>query len=165
MSAVFDAASANANFEFLTADAMVIAQPSISLSMLNNGQAVNRFQADETVQLQAILADATGRPIEGEIIVFASGIGTLNTTDALTDNLGAAQVSLSPAVTDIGATVLCAQTETEIDNLSLIASINVEIQSVDALSEDVIRFAYFTTDGVFVEGEIGVSIANDDGSA
>jgi hypothetical protein len=163
MSAVFDAASANANFEFLTADAMVIAQPSISLSMLNNGQAVNRFQADETVQLQAILADATGRPIEGEIIVFASGIGTLNTTDALTDNLGVAQVSLSPAVTDIGATVLCAQTE--IDNLSLIASINVEIQSVDALSEDVIRFAYFTTDGVFVEGEIGVSIANDDGSA
>ncbi|MFT4995001.1 MAG: hypothetical protein ACI965_002043, partial [Paraglaciecola sp.] len=163
ISAIFDVINADANFEFIAQDITVRAPPSIRVSMLNNGQAVNRFQADETVQLQGILADATGMPIEGEIIVFTAGKGALNTTDALTDNQGIARVTLTPASSDIGAMVVSAQSQ--IDNLSLLASINVEIQPMGTINEDVIRFGHFNKDKVFIEGEMGVSVADNGGSA
>ena len=51
ISVTFETVSADANFEFLAGEVTVVAQPLINISMLNNGEAVNRFKADETVQL------------------------------------------------------------------------------------------------------------------
>lgn len=79
------------NFEFLATEVGVISQPSISISMINNGLPLNRFKADETVQLQAILLDAVGAAIENQIVIFSTGKGILNISETLTNDLGLAQ--------------------------------------------------------------------------
>ena len=143
------------NFEFLRAENEVISKPSIAISMLRNGLPVNRFQTDETVQLQALLLDASGSAIENEIVIFSAGKGSLNTSEGLTNNAGIAQVTLSALEDDLGALVISAQAD--INDVQLLDAINVEIQSADVVDEQVIRLGYFTEDNIFVEGEIGAS--------
>jgi hypothetical protein len=54
--------------------------------------------------------------------------------------------------------------QTQVSNVQLVDSINVEIQSTDAVDEQVIRLGYFIQDNVFVEGEIGVFSEDSDGN-
>ena len=80
----------------------------VSMAMLNNGQGVNRFQADTDVQLQTQIVDENDDPIAGVIVTFSAQRGTLNTDSALTDSNGVAQVTLSATDSDIGAGVATA---------------------------------------------------------
>lgn len=162
ISASFGETIADVNFEFLGAEVVVIVQPSIAISMLNNGLPVNRFQTDETVQLQALLLDDSGIAIANEIVIFSTEKGSLNTSEALTNNMGIAQVTLSALETELGALVISAQTQ--INDIQLLDAINVEIQSADVVDDQVIRLGYFTQDNIFVEGEIGASSQDNTGN-
>jgi hypothetical protein len=149
------------NFEFLRSDVEVDSQPSIAILMLSNGLPVNRFQTDETVQLQAVLLDDSDNAIENEIVLFSAGKGNLNTSEALTNKMGIAQVTLSALETDLGALVVSAQTQ--INDVQILDAINVEIQSADIVDAQVISLGSFTQDNIFVAGEIGASSQDSSG--
>jgi hypothetical protein len=101
--------------------------------ILKNGVAVNRFKANEQVQIQAVIRDDNAQPLENLIVNFTTGRGSLNTNDALTDNSGTAQVTLTPADTDVGAAVVSALTFTnnlsETEGIATTATINAEVVS------------------------------------
>ncbi|AGH47429.1 Ig-like domain-containing protein [Paraglaciecola psychrophila] len=163
LNASFDSVNTGANYEFLAAYIAVVNPPSINVVMLKGGQPSVRFKADEQVQLQSRLVDQEGLPIEGVIINFVTGKGVLNTSDALTDSQGVAEVSLSTEISELGAAVATAQAR--VNNVDLVSSLNFEVQSVDAISDQIIRVGHFTTNGVFVENVIGVSATNTNGDA
>lgn len=149
------------NYEFLAVDMIALPILTIDLTILKNGVAVNRFKANEQVQIQAIIRDENEKPIENVIVNFTTGKGSLNTSDALTDNFGIAQVTITPNITEIGAAVVSALIL--INEAEALASLNFEIQSPDPTSEEIIRIGHFDVDGVFIENEIGVSIADSQG--
>jgi hypothetical protein len=72
-------------------------------------------------------------------------------------------VSLSTEISELGAAVATAQAR--INNVDLVSSLNFEIQSVDAISDQIIRVGHFTANEVFVENVIGVSATNTNGDA
>jgi hypothetical protein len=161
--AKFDSVNTVANYEFLAAYIPVVIPPSINVIMLKGGQPSVRFKADEQVQLQSTLIDQEGLPMEGVIVNFVTGKGVLNTSDALTDGQGVAQVSLSAEISELGASVATAQAR--VNNVDVVSSLNFEIQSVDAISDQIIRVGHFTVNDVFVENIIGVSTTNINGDA
>jgi hypothetical protein len=113
--------------------------------------------------LQFTLIDQEGLPLEDIIVSFVTGKGVLNTSDALTDSRGIAQVSLVAEPNELGAAVATAQAR--FNNVDLLSSLNFEIQSMDAISEQIIRVGHFDDNDVFVENVIGVSVTNASGDA
>ena len=87
LSATYDDASATQNYEYLSATTTANETAVVSTAMLNNGQGVNRFQADTDVQLQTQIVDENDDPIAGVIVTFSAQRGTLNTDSALTLSL------------------------------------------------------------------------------
>jgi hypothetical protein len=162
LSASFGDAISQNNYEFLADDIVLSPVLTIELSILKDGVAVNRFKANEQVQIQAVIRDENAEPLENLIVNFTSGRGNLNTNDALTDNSGTAQVTLTPADTDIGAAVVSALTL--VNDEELLASLNFEIQSTDVISEDIIRIGHFDAADMFIENEIGISVADPQGN-
>ncbi|WP_293746345.1 Ig-like domain-containing protein [uncultured Paraglaciecola sp.] len=162
LEASFGDVTSQSNYEFLAAQVVVLPLLRIDLSILNNGVVVNRFKANEQVQIQAVINDENAQPIENIIVNFSVGRGSLNTSDALTDSSGTAQVTLIPTDLDIGAAVVSALTL--VNGEELLASLNFEIQSPDAISEQVIRIGHFNVDGVFVENELGISASDSQGN-
>jgi hypothetical protein len=154
--------TSQSNYEFLAADIAVLPVFAIDFTILKNGVAVNRFKANEQVQIQAVISDENAEPVENLIVNFTTGRGSLSTNDALTDDSGTAQVTLTPADIDIGAGVVTALTL--VNGEELLASLNFEIQSPDAISEQTIRIGHFNTDAVFVENEIGISVSDSVGN-
>ena len=154
--------TSQSNYEFLAADIAVLPVFAIDFTILKNGVAVNRFKANEQVQIQAVISDENAEPVENLIVNFTTGRGSLNTNDALTDDSGTAQVTLTADDIDIGAAVVTALTL--VNGEELLASLNFEIQSSDAISEQTIRIGHFNTDAVFVENEIGISVSDSVGN-
>ncbi|MGY0649558.1 MAG: Ig-like domain-containing protein, partial [Paraglaciecola chathamensis] len=161
LSATYDDASATQNYEYLSATTTANETAVVSMAMLNNGQGVNRFQADTDVQLQTQIVDENDDPIAGVIVTFSAQRGTLNTDSALTDSNGVAQVTLSATDSDIGAGVATAIAV--VNDVDLASSLNYEIQAAGAISEQVIRLGYFDEDNVFIENQLGVSTRNTGG--
>jgi hypothetical protein len=143
----------------LAKDIIVLPTLTIILTILKNGVAFNRFKASEQVQIQAVIRDENLGPVENIIVSFTTGKATLNTSDALTDGSGMAQVTLIPEDTDIGAAVVSALILINNDT-ELLASINFAVQAADVISAQIIRIGHFDTDNVFVENEIGISAAD-----
>ena len=154
--------TSQSNYEFLAADIAVLPVFAIDFTILKNGVAVNRFKANEQVQIQAVISDENAEPVENLIVNFTTGRGSLNTNDALTDDSGTAQVTLTADDIDIGAAVVTALTL--VNGEELLASLNFEIQSPDTISEQTIRIGHFNTDDVFVENEIGISVSDSVGN-
>jgi len=154
--------TSQSNYEFLAADIAVLPVFAIDFTILKNGVAVNRFKANEQVQIQAVISDENAEPVENLIVNFTTGRGSLNTNDALTDDSGTAQVTLTADDIDIGAAVVTALTL--VNGEELLASLNFEIQSPDTISEQTIRIGHFNTDAVFVENEIGISVSDSVGN-
>jgi hypothetical protein len=154
--------TSQSNYEFLAADIAVLPAFAIDFTILKNGVAVNRFKANEQVQIQAVISDENAEPVENLIVNFTTGRGSLNTNDALTDDSGTAQVTLTADDIDIGAAVVTALTL--VNGEELLASLNFEIQSPDTISEQTIRIGHFNTDAVFVENEIGISVSDSVGN-
>lgn len=161
LSASVGETNASANYEFLTSGIGVTAQPTITLSLLSNGQASNRFRADQQVQIQALIVDENEAPVPDAIVTFSAQRGTLNTDSALTDVNGVAQVTLAASDTDIGAGVATAQAS--LDSATLSGALNYEVQSPDAINQQTIRFGHFDGDDIFVENQIGVSTRDANG--
>ncbi len=155
----FGGATSESSYEFLAKDIIVLSALTIDLTILKNGVAVNRFKASEQVQIQAVISDENLGPVENIIVSFTTGKGTLNTSDALTDGSGMAQVTLIPEDTDIGAAVVSALILVDNDT-ELLASINFAVQAADVISAQIIRIGHFDADNVFVENEIGISAAD-----
>jgi len=160
--ASFDEVTSQKNYEFLAADIAVLPVLSIDLKMFKNGLATNRFKANEQVQIRAVVSNENAQPVENLIVNFTAGKGSLNTNDALTDNTGTAQVTLTPADVDIGAAAVSALTL--VNGEELLASLNFEIQAADVISEQTIRIGHFNSDGVFVENELGISASDSQGN-
>jgi hypothetical protein len=160
--ASFGDATSQKKYEFLAADIAVLPILNINLKMLKNGVAINRFKANEQVQIQAVVSDENAEPVENLIINFTSGKGSLNANDALTDNSGIAQVTLTPEILDIGAAVVSALTL--VNGEELLASLNFEIQSPDVTGEQTIRIGHFNSGDVFVENELGISASDSQGN-
>jgi hypothetical protein len=163
LNATFDGVSIGVNYELLAAYIPVVIPPSMNVLMLKGGQPTVRFKADEQVQLQSTLIDQDGLPLEGVIVNFITGKGVLNTSDALTNSQGIAQVPLAAEISELGASVATAQAR--VNNVDIVSSLNFEIQSVDAISDQIIRVGHFTANDVFVENIIGVSTTNINGDA
>ncbi|WP_293759117.1 Ig-like domain-containing protein [uncultured Paraglaciecola sp.] len=155
----FGGATSESSYEFLAKDIIVLSALTIDLTILKNGVAVNRFKASEQVQIQAVISDENLGPVENIIVSFTTGKGTLNTSDALTDGSGMAQVTLIPEDTDIGAAVVSALILVDNDT-ELLASINFAVQAADVINAQIIRIGHFDADNVFVENEIGISAAD-----
>tara|TARA_R110000751_G_C13795394_1_gene483389 strand:+ start:11698 stop:14133 length:2436 start_codon:yes stop_codon:yes gene_type:complete len=162
LEASFDEVTSQKNYEFLAADITVVSDLTIDLSILKNGVSVNRFKENEQVQLRAVVKDKNAQPVENLIVTFTAGKGSLNTTDALTDNSGTAQVTLTPEDGDIGAAALSALTL--VNGEELLASLNFEIQALDNVNEQIIRVGHFNSDGVFVENTLGISATDANGN-
>jgi hypothetical protein len=162
LSASFVDVSSQNNYEFLADEIVISPVLTIDLMILKNGVAVNRFKANEQVQIQAVIRDDNAQPLENLIVNFTTGRGSLNTNDARTDNSGTAQVTLTPADTDVGAAVVSALTLA--NDQELLASLNFEIQSPDVISEESIKIGHFDVNNEFVENEIGISVADPQGN-
>ena len=145
--------SANANYEFLSAGTVVVTQPSVTLALLQNGQNINRFRADESAILQVILLDAQAQAMANTIVTFMAQRGDLAITSALTNANGVAQVTLAGSTADLGAGTASAQIQ--LGDTSLVASVNYEIQSANSNTQDTIRLGYFAGD-VFIENALGI---------
>ncbi|WP_166422624.1 Ig-like domain-containing protein [Paraglaciecola sp. 20A4] len=158
LSATFSDASALQNYEYLSDSTTTAQSVVLGIVMLKNGQAVNRFQADGDVQLQTQILDVNDAPLAGIIVTFSAPLGTLNTDSALTDSNGVAQVTLSATDDDIGAGVATATAV--VNDIDLASSLNYEVQSAGAISEQLIRLGYFDDNGIFVENQMGVSARN-----
>lgn len=150
------------NYEFIAAELPVVPILSLDLKMKKNGVATNRFNANEQVQVQAIVTDEYSEPVENLIVNFTTGKGNLSVNDALTDNAGTAQVTLTPEELDIGAAVVSALVL--VNDEELLASLNFEIIASDAVNEQIIRVGHFNANGEFVENELGISAADPDGN-
>lgn len=157
INASFDTVQAQASLEFTAADPV---EPpgsvSVSLEMLNQaGEPTLRFAADQQVRLKATLVDPDGMPLADEILAFSVTRGELTVSDALTNSDGEAEVLLNGQLDNVGAgiaSVSLLQSNSE----ALVDTVNFEIQSVDAVEEDVVRIGYF--DGAdFIEGVLGVN--------
>lgn len=154
----FGGETSESNYEFLAIDIIVLPTLTIDLTILKSGVAVNRFKASDQVQIQAVISDENSDPVENIIVKFTTGKGSLNTSDALTDNAGIAQVTLMPEDTDIGAAVATALIL--VNDTELLVSINFAVQAADVVSAEIIRVGHFDTNNVFVENEIGISAAD-----
>jgi Bacterial Ig-like domain (group 1) len=149
------------NFELLSSTTVQPTNnPRLTLSLLQNNLAVNRFRSNETAELQATLVDATGAPIANQIISFSTELATLSTASALTSNLGVAKVTLSATATSLGAAAVTALTT--VNTVPVSAQLNYEIISANTnVTNNLVRLGYFDTNNQFVEGQLGVSITPD----
>ncbi|GAA5218864.1 Ig-like domain-containing protein [Corallincola platygyrae] len=120
-------------YEFTSTGDIGGENPSLTLVMLNGADTVNRFNADETVQLRATLLDDEGNPIENQVINFTAGLGTLTPASALTSASGEAEVSLSATDADLGASEAIASLTQ--DGTGLSASLNYEILPTGSIGD------------------------------
>ncbi|QOL24672.1 Ig-like domain-containing protein [Thalassotalea sp. LPB0316] len=144
------------DFEYLVSTESEEALPSLSLSLSLNGEQVNNFKSDETVQLISTLVDGQGQPISGEIITYTADIGALTPNTALTNAQGIAIVTLAGNDQTGAGIVTASYGETDV-----IASSRMNYQVIasdETILDDVIRIGYFDDNGDFIEGAIELSI-------
>ena len=150
------------NFEFIESE-IVIAKPTVSSQLLLDGISVNQFKADQSATILATVLNANNQPIVNEIVDFNAEQGVLSTNSALTNASGQASVILSSAgATDLGAGILTATYR----NDSIFSSLNYQIVAADAVVVDQgIKIGSIDQNGVFTQGDIALSIANNSISA
>ncbi|WP_412971318.1 Ig-like domain-containing protein [Glaciecola sp. MF2-115] len=157
LTATYGETVGSANYEFLSANATSPELSSITVNILNaDGNPVTRFKADEEVLVQATLLSSDDAPIVDQIINFQSTSGNLSVTQALTNDEGIAQATLTPSQQELGAATISATYSVDSETAS--NSINYEVQSVDTVNDSIVRFGHFE-DGVFVENTIGLGNA------
>ena len=165
-SLVLGAGSANANISEVNAQGIDYefvesgtpdTPPSLTMVMTLDNESVNRFKADQEVQLTSTLVDGNGEGIANKIVTFTADIGTLSTTTALTNSDGIATVSLISSEDTIGAGVL-SSSYTISDETTISNTFNYEILTADALINSEVRLGYFDENNSFVEGKIELTI-------
>ena len=151
------------DYEYI--DSSVLAAPSeLTTLMTLAGVSVNRFKADQQVEVTTILTDSEGQGVANEIITFTADVGLLNTATALTDNQGKATVILTSNEGVIGAGVLTSSYSLGL-NSTINNTYNYQILAADELIDGDIRLGYFDETNTFIEGVIGLSVDNESISA
>jgi len=152
--------TAQTNYEFVDPDLQNTKTPQVTIVTKKNGDADNSFKVGETLQIEATVVDASEQVVANEIVSYTVERGQLNTTTALTNAQGVASVTLSAAdATSIGAGAITAQVT--LDNTAYASSYNYQILEADAVERDTARIGYFDQNGLFQNGQIGVSATND----
>ncbi|MDT0629374.1 Ig-like domain-containing protein [Alteromonas sp. W364] len=153
LSATFDGAVGSVNYEFLSAQETDATLSSISVNLLDSeGNPITRFQANDVVQVRAVLLDSNADPIENQIVSFQASSGELSVDQALTNANGLAQASLTPSESDLGAASLSV---TFNDNDTVITdSVNYEVQAAGTVNDSIVRIGHFEN-GVFIENVLG----------
>ncbi|MFT4925549.1 MAG: protocatechuate 3,4-dioxygenase beta subunit [Phenylobacterium sp.] len=158
VTATYSALAANLNYEF-TSGTTTTTEPVITLSGRVDATVTNRFKVGQNFQIQGLLEDGNGTPIADSIVRFTAERGTLATTSALTDNAGAAQVTLTALATEVGAAVATAQTT--INGVTYTTSFNYEVLSSDAVELDSAQIGHFDSTNTFVPGVVGTTLTPD----
>ncbi len=133
------------------------ATPEVSLTMLESGVLVNRFQASKSVQLEATFLDEDDQPIENAIVTFTAGLGTLATSSALTTSLGKAQVTLNSDLTNLGAGTAIATASK--DGVSFTSQFNYEITAAPPVTS-IVKIGHFDTNNQFIDGKLKIDFAD-----
>ena len=159
--ASFDDLSDSVNYEFVAVAETITNSPEITTQVILTGNPVNGFQAGETAIARATVIDSNGEPVNNAIVSFSiQGSGpVLSPTTALTNISGVAEVDLSATETDLGAYAI--QAQATINDILISNSMNFEVRSAGAVVDSETRFGHFNNDGVFVEGIVGSSIADE----
>lgn len=147
--ATFDTLSATANYQFTSVAPPVSSGISVTLSMTVDDTTNNRFRSDETAKLVATVRDSNNAPVINEIVTFSAELGNLQTTTALTNAEGVAQVTLTGTDETLGAGVATATRSAVSDTL------NYEILAANSVEQE-IKLGHFDGE-TFVEGVIGLS--------
>ena len=156
--ASFGELTAVANYEFLSSASVSTELPSITISLLNEqGNPISRFKANEVVQVRASLLNSDDTPIVNEIVSFQSTSGAVSVTQALTNDQGIALATLTTSELELGAASISATFTVNEESVS--NSLNFEVQSIDTVNDNIVRFGYFE-DGVFIENMIGLGNAS-----
>lgn len=163
ISASFNTLSDASNYEYVAVNQTVTTSPSITVALYQNGEQVNGFQANQEVIARATVRDSDGNPVPEVIVSFSvQGTGpTLTPSSALSSTSGIAEVDLTATESDLGAYAL--QAETTVNAIQISGARNFEVRSAGAVIEGETRFGHFDSDGNFVEGIIGSSIADENG--
>ena len=164
LTATYNNTTITDGFEYLAEVITVVEVPEVNVNLFLNGEAVTRFQAGQDVQLQARVLDANDAPLAEQLVTFSvSGVGPiLSPNTGLTNADGVAQVTLSATDVDIGA--YAAQANVTIDGALLGDAVNFEVQVADTIIETgETRFGSFDEQGVFIEGQIGSTVEDDQG--
>mgnify|MGYP000308035962 CR=1 FL=1 len=160
---VGDITAQGIDYEFVESDASEFL-PSLTTVMTLDDVSVNQFKINQEVQITSTLTNGNGQGIGNKIITFTADIGTLNTTTALTNSQGIANVILSSSEEIIGAGVLSGS-YTSNENININSTFNYQILPADAIIESDIRLGYFDENNIFVEGKIELSVVNKSISA
>jgi len=160
---VGDITAQGIDYEFVESDASEFL-PSLTTVMTLDDVSVNQFKINQEVQITSTLTNGNGQGIGNKIITFTADIGTLNTTTALTNSQGIANVILSGSEKIIGAGVL-SSSYTLNGNINTNSTFNYQILPADAIIESDIRLGYFDENNIFVEGKIELSVENKSISA
>ncbi|WOT04775.1 Ig-like domain-containing protein [Shewanella youngdeokensis] len=159
-------ATATRNYEFIATTTPTEPTYTLNTAIINGSDVVTQFKAEETVQLQAEFLDASSVGIAGQMVTFTAGSAALNPSSALTNADGIAQVSYTPADTELGAasmTVTLDYADVTYQNSSF-----YEVLAADAVSDEgTIMLGSFTTDTdsgeeTFIEGKLSTTPATTD---
>lgn len=160
ITATLGTVTATYNFELLAPNQTPTTSTHITLSLLRNGLPVNRFKSDESVQLQATVADANNVAISNQVVKFAVELGTTDVATALTDANGIAHVNLLATNTTLGAAEATATVT--VNNSDLVARLNYEIiNSATTVTDQTIKLGHFDSSNTFVENSLGSSLTPD----
>jgi len=158
LNASFGDVTALVNYEFLSAASVNPELSSITINLVNEqGNPISRFKANDVVQVRATLLNGDNTPIVNEIVSFQSTSGAVSVTQALTNEQGIAQATLTPSELELGAATISATYSFNSESIS--NSINFEVQSIDTVNDNLVRFGYFE-DGIFIENTIGLGNAS-----
>jgi hypothetical protein len=142
--------------------------PTINSTMMLDGIVINQFKASQEVQIISTLLDESGKGIANKVINFTADIGQLNTSTALTNEQGVANVSLTSDDDNIGAGVITSSyaiATNQTDSTNITSTLNYQILAGDAIIDSDIRLGYFDNNGSFIEGKIEISVADNNISA
>ncbi|TPH15029.1 Ig-like domain-containing protein [Litorilituus lipolyticus] len=165
--AIGDVVSNTIEFEFIDTE-VPSTSPKITSAMMLNGEAVNQFKADQQVQLIATLTDENDQVMANQLVSFTADIGTVSPATALTNAQGIASVNLSSDdEQSIGAGVVSASFSltNDLENATINSTFNYQILPADAIVDSDIRLGYFDDNENFIEGQIKLSIDNNQISA
>lgn len=153
------------NYELLTTATIATESDALNLVISKNGVSTIQFLEGDSVNISAT-ASKDGNPVANIPILFSTEKGDLTKTSALTDSTGTATTTLlgqreatqGIEVELLGATLITAVADT--DNFAATDSSYAEIIGNDDLENSEVQFGYFTNDGAFIEGELGISSAS-----
>ncbi|WP_159084270.1 Ig-like domain-containing protein [Saccharobesus litoralis] len=142
------------NYEFVFSDTSATETLNVELEFVDG----IRFQVGQQVTLSASVTQGELTPAN-QLVTFSVSQGALNSTTALTNENGIAQVTFTPVAADIGAHL--ASVSTTVNNLTASHSKLYEVQASTTVAEDIV-IGYFDSNGDFQLNKIGIQGATPD---